>query len=36
VLHRLHAGEALLMAPDSAHTVRAPERFKMMLTMLRS
>ena len=36
VLHRLHAGEALLMAPDAAHTVRAPERFKMMLTMLRS
>lgn len=36
VLHRLHPGEALLMAPNAAHTVHAPERFKMMLTMLRS
>jgi len=36
VAHRLRPGEALLMAPDAAHTVRAPQRFKMMLTMLRS
>ena len=36
VAHRLRAGEALLMAPDAPHTVRADSRFKMMLTLLRS
>jgi len=36
VAHRLRAGQALLMPPDAAHTVRAPCRFKMMLTLLRS
>jgi quercetin dioxygenase-like cupin family protein len=36
VPHRLRPGEALLMAPNAAHTVHAPEPFKMMLTMLRA
>jgi quercetin dioxygenase-like cupin family protein len=35
-VHQLRPGEALLMAPDAAHTVRASQRFKMMLTMLRA
>jgi quercetin dioxygenase-like cupin family protein len=36
VPHRLRPGDALLMAPNAAHTVHAPEPFKMILTMLRS
>ena len=33
--HRVRAGEALLLPADVPHAVRAPERFKMLLTMLR-
>lgn len=36
VVHRVSAGEVLLMPADIAHSVRAVERFKMLLTMLRA
>ena len=34
--HRLDAGEALVMPGGVPHAVRAPDRFKMLLTMIRS
>lgn len=34
--HRLRAGEGILMPADVPHAVGAPERFKMVLTMIRS
>jgi len=34
--HRLRAGDALVMPGGKPHAVRATERFKMMLTMLRA
>ncbi len=34
--HRVGSGEAILMPADVPHAVRAPERFKMMLTMVKS
>lgn len=34
--HSLAAGEAILMPADVPHAVRAPERFKMLLTMIRA
>ena len=33
--HRVRAGEVLLLPADVPHAVRAPERFKMLLTMIR-
>ncbi len=35
-LCRLSAGQIVLMPADIPHAVRAPERFKMLLTMLRA
>jgi len=34
--HRLRAGELILMPANRPHAVRAPARFKMLLTMIRS
>ena len=34
--HTLRAGEAILMPANIPHSVYAPERFKMLLTMIRS
>lgn len=34
--HRLKAGDVLLMPGNEPHAVRATEKFKMMLTMIRS
>lgn len=34
--HRLQAGELILMPAGQPHAVRALERFKMLLTMIRS
>jgi quercetin dioxygenase-like cupin family protein len=34
--HRVAAGETLLLPPNQPHAVRALERFKMILTMIRS
>ena len=34
--HRVHHGELLLMPGGRPHAVRAPARFKMILTMLRA
>ena len=34
--HRLRAGETILMPGDEPHAVRAVERFKMSLTMIRA
>jgi quercetin dioxygenase-like cupin family protein len=33
--HRLDAGRALLMPAGAPHAVRAPARFKMLLTLIR-
>lgn len=30
----LHTGDYLVMEPDTVHSLRAPERFKMLLTKL--
>ena len=32
----VHTGEAVVLPADKPHAVRAPERFKMMLVMVRS
>ncbi|MEK7714343.1 MAG: cupin domain-containing protein [candidate division NC10 bacterium] len=34
--HRLRAGDLILMPANKPHAVRAPARFKMLLTMIRS
>jgi quercetin dioxygenase-like cupin family protein len=34
--HRLGAGDAILMPANQPHALRAPVRFKMLLTMIRS
>ena len=34
--HRLHGGDMILMPAGQPHALRALERFKMILTMLRS
>jgi quercetin dioxygenase-like cupin family protein len=34
--HRVAAGECLLMPAGQPHALKAPERFKMVLTLLRS
>jgi len=34
--HRLRSGEVILMPATQPHALRAPKRFKMMLTMIRS
>lgn len=34
--HRLPAGEAILMPANQPHALRAPVRFKMLLTMVKS
>jgi len=36
VPHELRAGDAILMPGNHPHAVRAPERFKMVLTMIRA
>jgi quercetin dioxygenase-like cupin family protein len=33
--HRVRAGQLLFLPADVPHAVRAPERFKMVLTMIR-
>lgn len=33
--YRLHAGQAILMPANQPHAVKALERFKMVLTMIR-
>jgi len=33
---RLKAGEAIIMPADQPHAVKAPQKFKMLLTMIRS
>lgn len=33
---RLHAGEMILLPAHQPHAVKAPARFKMLLTMIRS
>jgi quercetin dioxygenase-like cupin family protein len=33
---RLKAGEAIIMPADQPHAVKAPNKFKMLLTMIRS
>ena len=35
VLHRLTAGEAIVMPANQPHALDAPKRFKMLLTMIR-
>lgn len=35
-LHRLRAGDLILMPANQPHALRAPARFKMLLTMIRS
>jgi quercetin dioxygenase-like cupin family protein len=32
----LKAGEAIIMPADQPHAVKAPKKFKMLLTMIRS
>lgn len=34
--HRLRAGDLILMPANKPHALRAPARFKMLLTMIRS
>src|SRR5512134_1973676 len=34
--HRVHSGEMILMPAGRPHALGAPERFKMILTMIRS
>ncbi len=36
VSHILHAGETIIMPANQPHALRAVERFKMVLTMIRS
>ncbi len=33
--YRLHSGESIIMPANVPHAVAAPERFKMLLTMIR-
>jgi len=33
--HRLGAGETIIMPADEPHAVKAPQRFKMLLVMIR-
>jgi quercetin dioxygenase-like cupin family protein len=35
-VHRLQAGEAIVMPAGAPHALRAQERFKMLLTMVKS
>ncbi len=35
-LHRLTAGQMIIMPADIPHSLRAPERFKMLLVMIRA
>ena len=35
-LHLLTAGQAIVMPADHPHALRAPSRFKMLLTMIRA
>ena len=35
-VHTVGAGEILIMPADEPHGLKAPERFKMLLTMIRS
>jgi quercetin dioxygenase-like cupin family protein len=35
-LFQLKAGEAIVMPADQPHAVKAPKKFKMLLTMIRS
>ncbi|MBA7673250.1 MAG: cupin domain-containing protein [Calditrichaeota bacterium] len=34
--HRLQAGELIIMPADKPHAIKAPRRFKMLLTMIRA
>ncbi len=34
--HRLQAGEMIIMPTDKPHALKAPRRFKMLLTMIRT
>ncbi len=34
--HRLQAGELIIMPADKPHALKAPRRFKMLLTMIRA
>ena len=34
--HRLQAGEMIIMPADKPHVLKAPRRFKMLLTMIRT
>jgi len=34
--HMLHAGETIVMPADIPHALKAPEQFKMVLTMIKS
>lgn len=34
--HRLQAGEMIIMPADKPHALKAPRRFKMLLTMIRA
>jgi quercetin dioxygenase-like cupin family protein len=36
VAHELVAGQAIIMPANKPHAVRAPSRFKMLLTMIKS
>ncbi|OFV67604.1 MAG: cupin [Candidatus Syntrophoarchaeum caldarius] len=35
-VHRVRAGEIIIMPADVPHAVKAPEQFKMLLVMIRS
>ena len=35
-VHRVQAGEIIIMPADVPHAVKAPEQFKMLLVMIRS
>ncbi len=34
--HQVEAGQSLIMPPDVPHAVNAPEKFKMLLVMIKS
>jgi len=34
--HRLHTGDLIIMPADKPHALKAPRRFKMLLTMIRA
>ena len=34
--HELQAGDMIIMPADQPHALKAPERFKMLLTMIRA